>query len=117
MANELLAMAAMIAVVAASLCTHGAASLRVGAEAPQAIHEACEVADHRCSRCHSADRIVEVRATEPVELETLVRRMRQKPESDISALDQDAIARCLVYRQFGQAGLERLEPTTAGGGP
>lgn len=117
MANELLAIAAVGFVLAASLCTRHTATLRVGPDAPQDIREGCEVADHRCSRCHSADRIVEVRASEPHQLESLVRRMRQKPESNISAIDQYVIARCLVYRSFGPAGLDRLEPATEGGVP
>ena len=117
MANELLAITAIGFVLAASLCTHHSTTLRLGPEAPQDIREGCEVADHRCSRCHSADRIVEVRASDPKELETLVRRMRQKPESDISAIDQPVIVRCLVYRSFGQPGLDQLAPPADGGVP
>lgn len=110
MANELVAVAVLGFVLTASLCTHRATTLRLGPDAPQEIRDGCEVADHRCSRCHSADRVVEVRASDPEQLETLVRRMRQKPQSDISSIDQYVITRCLVYQAFGQPGLDRLEP-------
>lgn len=104
MANELFAIGALGVLLFASVCTRSKASLELPPDAPQDLRDACEVADHRCSRCHSADRILEVRASDRREIETLVRRMRQKPESDISLIDQEVITQCLVYRKLGERG-------------
>lgn len=101
--NELLAVGTLTLLLFASLCGHSTATLELGPEAPQELRDSCEVADHRCSRCHSADRIIEVRVSDRREIENLVRRMRQKPESDISLIDQEMITRCLVYRKLGDA--------------
>ena len=101
MATELFAVGVIGALLFASVCTRSSASLKLPPDAPQELRDACEVADHRCSRCHSADRILEVRVSDEREIETLVRRMRQKPESDISLIDQEVITKCLAYRKLG----------------
>lgn len=104
MANEMFAVSAIAVLLFASMCTRSSASLKLPPDAPSDLRDACEVADHRCSRCHSADRILEVRVTDKREIENLVRRMRQKPESDISLIDQEVITQCLVYRKLGEQG-------------
>jgi hypothetical protein len=104
MASELFAIGALGVLIVASVCTRSSASLKLPPDAPSDLRAACEVADHRCSRCHSADRILDVRVSDQREIETLVRRMRQKPESDISLIDQEAITNCLVYRKLGLRG-------------
>jgi hypothetical protein len=106
MANELFAVGAIGVLLFASMCTRSSASLKLPPDAPSDLRDACEVADHRCSRCHSADRVLDVRVTDHREIESLVRRMRQKPESDISLIDQEVITQCLVYRKLGERGAQ-----------
>jgi hypothetical protein len=104
MPNEMFAVGAVAILLFASVCTRSSASLKLPPDAPPDLRDACEVADHRCSRCHSADRILDVRVSDRREIETLVRRMRQKQESDISLIDQEVITKCLVYRKLGERG-------------
>jgi hypothetical protein len=115
MANELRFLTALVLATGAAMCGPSSPTLRVGAAAPQEIRDACELAAHRCSQCHSADRIVEVRAGDPAVWQLYVRKMRQKPGSDIGETEQPIIVRCLVYRSFGQAGLDQL--AADGGAP
>lgn len=68
---------------------------------PAQIRAACRVADERCTRCHSLDRVVALAPDGPADWGRYVRWMRLTPGSAISALDERAIVACLQYRSFG----------------
>jgi hypothetical protein len=73
-----------------------------------AMRSACALAENRCSRCHTLDRVVLVEMPSPLAWQDQVTRMRRLSGSAISRADGDAIVRCLVYRSFGSAGLASL---------
>ncbi len=77
---------------------------------PQDIVASCELANRRCSRCHSVERILRAQITEPIEWTHYVHKMRLMPGSDIPPSEEPIIARCLVYRSSGAAGLAKLPP-------
>lgn len=64
--------------------------------APPDIHEACAVAERKCTACHERDRIVYASHT-PFEWHNTVERMRQYPGSAITRADGEVILRCLSY--------------------
>ncbi len=68
----------------------------------------CEVTTRRCSRCHSLDRVIATRVTDPTAWRSYVQRMRLVPGSGIRPSEEPAIVQCLVRRSFGPAGLARL---------
>jgi hypothetical protein len=74
----------------------------------RALRSSCELAQVRCARCHTLDRIVLHRAASPGHWEDQVQRMRRVAGSTISRQDGAAITRCLVYRSFGPDGLAAL---------
>ncbi|MFT3698421.1 MAG: hypothetical protein QM831_35080 [Kofleriaceae bacterium] len=74
------------------------------ADAPPDIASACELASHRCSRCHSLDRILRARITEPREWQGYVHKMRLMPSSGIPPEEEPTITSCLVYRTRGIEG-------------
>jgi hypothetical protein len=80
-----------------------------GEAAPADIVDACELANRRCSRCHTIDRVVRARITEPPQWQSYVHRMRLMPTSGIPPEEEPTIVRCLVFRTSGTAGLRRLE--------
>lgn len=69
--------------------------------APPEIRAACDLAQLKCTRCHTTDRIRMTHVTSPSQWHAYVTRMRRQPGSGIDARDGDAIVRCLVYRTFG----------------
>lgn len=79
-----------------------------GEVAPADIAPACELAARRCSRCHSLDRITRARITEPEDWQRYVHKMRLMPASGIPPVEEPTIARCLVFRVAGNAGLARM---------
>ena len=80
-----------------------------GEAAPADIADACELANRRCSRCHSIDRVARARITEPMQWQSYVHRMRLMPASGIPPEEEHTIVRCLVFRSSGEMGLRRLE--------
>ncbi|HUQ02706.1 MAG TPA: hypothetical protein VM261_09440 [Kofleriaceae bacterium] len=88
---------------------------RVSSEEARALRSSCELAQARCSRCHTLDRVVLHEAASPRHWQDQVQRMRRIAGSTISRPDGAAITRCLVYRSFGPDGLEAL-PDAAGQG-
>jgi hypothetical protein len=70
-------------------------------QVPPALRAPCALAQHKCSRCHSIDRVLVAQVTRPRQWETYVSRMRRMSSSGISETDGDQIVRCLVYRSFG----------------
>jgi hypothetical protein len=71
--------------------------------APPEIREACAIAETKCTRCHSLDRVLVARAESPHDWESRVDRMRLFPASGISPTEGSVIVRCLVFRSFGGA--------------
>lgn len=63
--------------------------------APASIVAACQLAQVRCSRCHTVDRIVHAHVTDWL---PQVRRMRLMPGSAIPPREEPDIVRCLVFR-------------------
>lgn len=76
--------------------------------APADLHRACALAEERCSRCHTLERVAHAEIASPAHWQDEVARMRRFAGSAISRRDGDVIARCLVYRSFGAAGLDSL---------
>ena len=83
----------------------------VGPDTPPDLRASCQLAEHRCSRCHSLDRVLLARVESPEHWVLYVERMRRQPSSGISPDVAHTIVRCLVVRWFGRSGLARLEGT------
>jgi len=72
------------------------------------VRAGCALAEERCSRCHTLERVVLAPIGSPAQWQEQVARMRRMAGSAISPRDGDAIVHCLVYRSFGPAGLAAL---------
>jgi len=79
--------------------------LQVAPEAPLDIRTGCALAESRCTRCHTIDRILDARVDSPTHWIAYVHRMRLQPQSGILPDEEQPITRCLVYRSFGANGL------------
>jgi len=77
-------------------------------DAPVAIRADCALAERRCTRCHTIDRILSARVVSPAHWQAYVHRMRLQPQSGIPADEESPILQCLVYRSFGSGGLAQL---------
>ena len=103
-------MLALLAVAAG--CGRGqvfrAGALAPPAGAPPDLASACELASHRCARCHPLSRIELARIQDAQHWDWYVSRMRLQPRSGIAPEEQPAIVRCLVARSFGLAAAEGL---------
>ncbi len=86
--------------------------LTEGRQPPPDIADACDLAARRCSRCHPIERLLIAHVNRPSGWQWYVDRMRHQPESGITEDDGRVIVRCLVFRSFGQGGLESLEEST-----
>jgi hypothetical protein len=75
----------------------------VGPDTPVALRPSCQLAELRCSRCHSLDRVLVARVETPQHWVSYVERMRRQPSSGISPKEARSIVRCLVARSFGEA--------------
>ena len=80
-------------------------------EAPVDVRMGCALAESRCTRCHTADRILNTHVDSPEHWSAYVHRMRLQPQSGILPDEETPILHCLVYRSFGSAGLAHLEAT------
>lgn len=85
------------------------------AGAPLALHRACSLAEERCSRCHTLERVAHAEVATPAQWQEQVERMRRMAGSAISPRDGAAITDCLVYRSFGPAGLDSLRAAQVAG--
>jgi hypothetical protein len=105
------AIAVMVAAMAAcgSGGGRGPVVLVPSATAPAEVRAACELTVHRCSRCHTLDRVIHAPASAPDYWRVYVRRMRLTPGSGIRPDEEPPILRCLLYRSFGAS-----TPETAG---
>jgi hypothetical protein len=76
--------------------------------APVDVQQGCALAEKRCTRCHTIDRVLGAHIDSPALWKEYVHRMRLQPQSGISSDEERGIARCLVYRSFGAPGLAEL---------
>lgn len=72
-------------------------------KAPSEIQQACAVADEKCARCHTIDRIVMLRGAGERRWQMTIDQMRLKPSSSISSSDAAVIFRCLRFLDEGCA--------------
>jgi hypothetical protein len=106
---------AFLLVVASSACflfAHETNRLQPPPEAPVEVRLGCALAETRCTRCHSVDRIISARIVSPTHWQAYVRRMRLQPQSGILPDEERPILQCMVYRSFGASGLASLPPET-----
>jgi hypothetical protein len=83
--------------------------LTQGRPVPPEILAACQLAAHRCSRCHPLERVDLAKVSSPEHWGNYVDRMRRQPASGISEADAHVIVRCLVYRTFGPEGIQTID--------
>jgi hypothetical protein len=106
----------------ACLCDSQAPSLEHLLERPDTVRpelrRACRLVLRKCTRCHTLDRVLVMRPENPGNWQQLVATMRRMSGSAIGPTDQRDITRCLVYRSFGEPGLQALErpPEASSGG-
>jgi hypothetical protein len=98
------------AVIVAAACSGSDKHVLLAAvaDAPPEIRSACELVTHRCTQCHTLDRVNQTRMTAPENWRTYVRWMRLHPASQIPASEEPTLVTCLVYRDFGPDGLATL---------
>ena len=85
----------------------GRLTLEVDSHAPPDIVIACRLADHRCSRCHPIERIVNGRVSSFEQWEAVVHRMSLQQGSAIAVEEEPALVRCLTYVTLGPNALPR----------
>ncbi len=73
------------------------------------VKEGCQIAQHKCTRCHTVERLLTASPATPEAWRRYVRRMRLMPGASIPGAEEPKIVQCLVYRAFGAKGLEILE--------
>ena len=78
--------------------------------APVDVRLGCALAENRCTRCHTIDRVLSARVDSPTHWQAYVHRMRLQPQSGILPDEERPILGCLVYRSFGAEGLASLGP-------
>jgi hypothetical protein len=67
-------------------------------DAPGGIQQACQLAEVRCSSCHTLERITNAPHRTEREWAWQVEKMRLMPASGISEADANVILKCLIYR-------------------
>ena len=78
-------------------CGGGTTSqLDPGPSAAPTLRASCELATHRCSRCHPIERVLVTTVRDRHAWESYVERMRLMPGSGISIEDAPRITNCLV---------------------
>jgi hypothetical protein len=83
--------------------------LTVPETSPVDIRLGCALAESRCTRCHTVDRILNARVDSPSHWRDYVHRMRLQPQSGILPDEESPILHCLVYRSFGSPGVTTLD--------
>jgi hypothetical protein len=104
----------MVALAAMSIGCSGAQSggnpLTRGMESPsETVLEGCDLAQKKCTRCHTMDRLLATKVGTPDTWRLYVHRMRMMPGAGIRAPEEPKIVKCLVFRSFGSEGLATLE--------
>jgi len=72
------------------------------------IQAACDVTARACTRCHELSRVYVARFARPADWQSLVYRMRFMPSNSITDAEAVQATDCLVFRAFGQAGVDQL---------
>ena len=103
-----LAIGTVALVSACFLFEHDTTRLQAPPESPVEVRLGCALAETRCTRCHTIDRILNARVNSPNHWRAYVHRMRLQPQSGILPDEEAPILRCLVYRSFGSNGLAEL---------
>lgn len=85
------------------------ARLEVASTAPVEVRLGCALAETRCTRCHTVDRVLGASIKSVDHWRAYVRRMRLQPQSGILPDEELPILRCLVWRSFGPLGLESID--------
>ena len=78
-------------------------------EAPVEVRLGCALADARCTRCHTVDRIINAPLQTIPHWQAYVHRMRLQPQSGILPDEELPILRCLVYRSLGANAVATLQ--------
>ncbi|HTM22518.1 MAG TPA: hypothetical protein VL172_18480 [Kofleriaceae bacterium] len=76
---------------------------------PPELRAACALTSHRCTQCHSLDRVFAAQVGGPLGWRPYVDRMRHQPGSLIPEAETPTLVRCLVFWSFGEAGLATLD--------
>jgi hypothetical protein len=87
--------------------------IRESAQGDPRLEEACTVTVRVCTRCHDLNRVMATRMDSPQGWPPLVARMRFMQSSAMTEADADLALTCLVFRQFGQPGLDAIATATA----
>ena len=85
----------------------GRLTFEVDSRAPPDIVNACRLADHRCSRCHPIERIINGRVSSFEQWQAVVHRMSLQLGSAIAVEEEPALVRCLTYVTLGPNALPR----------
>jgi hypothetical protein len=120
-ATRIKALLLMLAIVSCAPPRTAESSLRTDPSATDHPHlqEACNVTARVCTRCHDFARVTLVKFDRPERWQLLVSRMRYMQSSGITEEEAHKATECLVYKTFGQAGLDELahHPTPAAPAP
>jgi hypothetical protein len=102
---------AMVCSISACFLFAGRDSARLQAppDSPVEVRLGCALAETRCTRCHTVDRILSSSLSSVEHWRSYVHRMRLQPQSGILPDEELPILRCLAYRSFGRAGLDSVE--------
>ncbi len=73
------------------------------------VREGCRIAVHKCTRCHTLDRILTSQVKTPEAWKLYVHRMRLMPGAAITVLDEPKIVHCLASRAADA--MPSLEPS------
>jgi hypothetical protein len=73
------------------------------------VQEGCQLAQQKCTRCHTIERLLATSPSDAHVWRRYVRRMRLMPSASIQVSEEPKIVQCLVYRDFGIEGLAALE--------
>lgn len=84
--------------------------LEAPAGAPVDVRLGCALAETRCTRCHTIERVLAAQVDSPMHWQAYVHRMRLQPQSGILPDEERPILGCLVFRSFGAQGLATLGP-------
>jgi hypothetical protein len=100
----------MVAIASCAPPRTAESSLRTDPGATDHAHlqEACNVTGRVCTRCHDFARVTLVKFDRPERWQLLVSRMRYMQSSGITDEEARKATECLVYKSFGQAGLDEL---------
>ncbi len=63
------------------------------------VEAACQLTEHKCTRCHTIGRALAYDAVTREQWEPVVRRMRQMASSGITSADADVVLQCLSGRR------------------